>query len=153
LRIDTILFASSSASTRDNEQEHVLAVLVMRLLAGSLESEPRQSYLATYSWTALVAFLVGPAGLTIAAHFLGSDAAANQAIYVLYVDLLKWGLGPAAVCVYISYYLDRHTYSNLPDIDQSARTLGWRLLNCFVFAAATVFALLPALLALLRSSS
>jgi hypothetical protein len=37
---------------------------------------------------------------------------------------------------------------DLPNIDHSSKTLGWRLLNCFVFAAMTLFILLPPLLAL-----
>jgi hypothetical protein len=123
-------------------------ILSIRLVARSLGNDASQSHLVTYCWTALVAFLVGPAGLTIAAHFCGASEIANRPIYLLYDDLLKWGLGPAAVCVYISYYLDRQTYADLPNIDHSSQTLGWRLLNCTIFAAMTLFVLLPPLLAL-----
>jgi len=36
----------------------------------------------------------------------------------------------------------------LPNINHSYSTIGWRLLNCFGFAAITLFLLLPPLLAL-----
>jgi hypothetical protein len=66
----------------------------------------------------------------------------------LFFQMLKWGLGPALVSVYISYYLDRQTCGDLPEIRQSYSTIGWRLLNCFGFAAITVFLLLPPLLSM-----
>ena len=62
--------------------------------------------------------------------------------------MLRWGIGPAIVAVYISYYLDRQTYYDLPSIDRLHSTAGRRLLNCFGFAAATVFLLLPSLLSM-----
>ena len=43
---------------------------------------------------------------------------------------------------------DRQTYYDLPNIDHSYATFGWRLLNCVGFAAMTVFLLLPPLLSL-----
>ncbi|MGY4349560.1 hypothetical protein ACVWXM_006053 [Bradyrhizobium sp. GM7.3] len=67
----------------------------------------------------------------------------------LYFAMLRWGLGPALVTVYISYYLDRQSCSDLPDIDNSMRTVAWRLFNCFGFAATNVFLLLPQLLSLM----
>jgi len=48
--------------------------------------------------------------------------------------------------------LDRQTARDLPDIDHSRATFGWRLLNCFGFAAVSVFLLLllPPLLSLME---
>jgi hypothetical protein len=66
----------------------------------------------------------------------------------VFYSMLKWGLGPALVAVYISYYLDRQTCDDLPDINHSYSTIGWRLLNCIGFATITLFFLLPPLLAL-----
>jgi hypothetical protein len=134
--------------TASNYGLAIIVILLLRLLARSLESDAGQSHLAIYCWTFLVAFLVGPAGLTIAAHFFAPSQIANQPPYLLYYNMLKWGLGPALVCVYVSYYLDRQTYADLPDIVHSFRTLGWRLVNCFGFAATTLVLLLPPLLAL-----
>jgi hypothetical protein len=126
----------------------IIVILLVRLYARSLESEAGHSHLITYCWTGLVAFLVGPAGLTAAIHFFGPTDLANKPIHLLFYELLRWGLGPATVCVYISYYLDRQTYADLPNIDHSSKTFGWRLLNCFAFAAINLFLLLPPLLAL-----
>jgi hypothetical protein len=125
----------------------IIVILLLRFLASSLKSDVGESHLVTYCWTFLVAFLVGPAGLTIAAHFFAPNRA-NEPLYLLYYDMLNWGLGPALVCVYISYYLDRQTYADLPNIVHSFGTLGWRLVNCFGFAATTLFLLLPPLLAI-----
>jgi hypothetical protein len=58
------------------------------------------------------------------------------------------GLGPALVAVYASYYLDRQTFQDLPNIDHSSATLVWRLTNCFGFAGANVFLVLPQLVSL-----
>jgi hypothetical protein len=125
----------------------IVVVLLLRFVASSLERVGGESHLVIYCWTFLVAFLVGPAGLTVAAHIFVSKYA-DVPLYSLYYNMLRWGLGPALVCVYISYYLDRQTYADLPNIVHSVRTLGWRLVNCFGFAATTVFLLLPSLLAL-----
>jgi hypothetical protein len=131
----------------------IIVVLLLRVLATSLAAEATQWHLVTYCWTFVAAFLVGPAGLTCSAYFLApADFIGNQTFVMLYGDILKWGLGPALVCVYISYYLDRQTYADLPDIVHSTRTIGWRLLNCFGFASLTLFLLLPPLLALPASS-
>jgi hypothetical protein len=131
----------------------IIVILLLRLLASSLESEASQSHLITYCWTFVVAFLVGPAGLTIAAHVLASGDIPNMPLYALYYDILKWGLGPALVSVYISYYLDRQTFQDLPNIDHSSKTFGWRLLNCFGFASVTLILLLSPLLSIGDQSS
>jgi hypothetical protein len=125
----------------------IIVILLLRFLVSSLESDIGRSHLVTYCWTFLAAFLVGPAGLTIAAHFFAHNHA-NEPLYLLYYHMLNWGLGPALVCVYISYYLDRQTCADLPNIVHSVGTLGWRLVNCFGFAATTLFVLLPPLLAI-----
>jgi len=117
-------------------------------MVSSLGGGISQSHLITYCWTFLVAFVVGPAGLTVAVHFFGQPLLRLLSYPDLYYRMLRWGLGPAAISVYISYYLDRQTWSDLPDIDRSTRTVWWRLLNCFGLAIGTVFLLLPALLSL-----
>ena len=89
-----------------------------------------------------------PAGLAIAVHFFGLPPLSLMPYPDLYFSMLKWGLGPALVSVYISYYFDRQACSDLPDIDSSVATLWRRLFNCFCFAFATVFLLLPNLLSL-----
>ena len=45
----------------------IIVVLLLRMLASSLGADAGQSHLLTYCWTFAVAFLVGPAGLTVAA--------------------------------------------------------------------------------------
>jgi hypothetical protein len=97
----------------------------------------------------VTALLAGPAGLTVAVLIWGTPEFIKDKTFItLYWDLLKWGPGPGLVCVYISYYLDRQTCSDLPDIVQSPKTIAWRVLNCFAFAALTLLVLLPQLLAL-----
>jgi hypothetical protein len=96
----------------------------------------------------VVALLVGPMGLAVAVLLFGAGPISQMPIYQIYFSVLKWGLGPGLVSVYISYYLDRQTYQDLPNIDHSFRTVGWRLINCLGFATATIFVLLPSLLAL-----
>ena len=124
----------------------IIVVLLLRWMVSSLGADVSQSHLITYCWTFLVSFVVGPAGLTVAVHFFGQPPLNGMPYLELYSKMLKWGLGPALVSVYISYYLERQACSDLPDIDSSAATLWRRLLNCFGFASGTVFLLLPHLM-------
>jgi hypothetical protein len=126
----------------------IVAVLSLRWVSASSGVALHQSHLVTYCWTFFVALLVGPLGLTIAVHYFSLSDIAKLPLLQLYVAMLKWGWGPALVCVYISYYLDRQTYLDLPNIDHSTATIGWRLANCFAFATGTIVLLLPLLLAL-----
>ena len=126
----------------------IVAILLLRSVSGDLGIAIHQSHLITYCWTFIVAFVVGPLGLTIAVHFFSQGPTTLIPLHVLYYNMLKWGSGPALVCVYISYYLDRQTFQDLPNIDHSAATIGWRLANCFGFASITLVVLLPLLLAL-----
>jgi hypothetical protein len=126
----------------------IVIVLLLRWMVNWLGGSVSQSHLITYCWTFLVAFVVGPAGLAGAVYFFGQGGYQGTSYPDLYFTMLRWGLGPALVSVYISYYLDRQTCSDLPDIDSSTATAGRRLLNCFGFAVGTVFLLLPCLLSL-----
>jgi hypothetical protein len=127
----------------------IIAILLLRFVARSLGNGLHQSHLIMYCWTFLVAFVAGPFGLAIAVHYFGSvPRFAGWSFVQVFYEMLKWGLAPALVAVYISYYLDRQTYRDLPDIDHSRATFGWRLVNCFGFAAVSVFLLLPTLLSL-----
>lgn len=121
----------------------IIVVLLFRF-AGAI----RFGHLITYCWTFVVALVTGPFGLSLAVHYFGPKALQDLPFPQLFFEMLKWGLGPALVCVYISYYLDRQTSADLPDINHSPATVGWRLLNCFGFAAVTLFLLLPPLLAM-----
>lgn len=126
----------------------IIVVLLLRWILSALSVDARQSHLITYCWTFLVSFVVGPAGLTVAVHYFGQPALSQLPFADLYFKMLQWGLGPALVSVYVSYYLDRQSCSDLPDIDNSVATLRRRLLNCFAFAIGMVFMMLPNLLSL-----
>ena len=126
----------------------IVVVLLLRWAVSSLGGGVNPSHLTTYCWTFVVAWVVGPAGLAVAVHFFGQGELHGMAYSDLYVLMLRWGLGPALVSVYISYYLDRQAWSDLPDIDRSTATVRWRMLNCFIFATGTVFLLLPNLMSL-----
>jgi hypothetical protein len=124
-------------------------VLLLRLAAHSLGPAVNQTPMVTYCWTFLVAFAAGPFGLALAVHFFGEDASRALPFSELYFRMLRWGLGPALVSVYISYYLDRQSCPELPDIDMSPGKIIWRNLNCLAFSLGVVFLLLPSLLTLL----
>ena len=126
----------------------IIAILLIRFVGQSLGTHFGQSHLITYCWTFAVAFVTGPLGLTVAVHYFGAASFQSKPVLQLFSEMLAWGFGPALVCVYISYYLDRQTWRDLPDIDHSYSTLAWRLLNCLGFAIVTVFLLLPPLLSI-----
>jgi hypothetical protein len=121
----------------------IVVVLLLRMTLNSLRGGFAQSHLTTYCWSFLAAFLVGPLGLTLALHFFGQGIYQTVPLPRLYFETLRWGLGPALVSVYITYYLDKELCEDLPN---NVAALSWRLLNCFGFAAAVVFLLLPPLL-------
>jgi hypothetical protein len=126
----------------------IIAILLIRFVGQSLGTHFGQSHLITYCWTFAVAFVTGPLGLTVAVHYFGAASFQSKPVLQLFSEMLAWGFGPALVCVYISYYLDRQTWRDLPDIDHSYSTFAWRLLNCLGFAIVTVFLLLPPLLSI-----
>ena len=126
----------------------ILVILLLRMAARLMQIDSSHSHLVTYCWTFLVGYVLGPFGLAVAVHFFGEGNLPEMSIGVLYYRMLKWGLGPALVSVYISYYLDRMTFHDLPDINHSSKTLVWRLANSFGFAAVNVLVLLSPLLSL-----
>jgi hypothetical protein len=126
----------------------IIVVLLLRFAAGSMTGDSSQSHLTIYCWTCLTALVVGPCGLTAAVHYFGEGDLPQMHLVSLYYGMLRWGLGPALVTVYISYYLDRQSCDDLPDIDSSVGTVAWRLVNCCGFAATSLFLLLPSLLSL-----
>ena len=126
----------------------IVAVLLLRVVSPYLGLGQHQTHLITYCWTFVIAFVTGPFGLTIAVHLFGPDKFQQMTLLALFYQMLQWGLGPALVAVYISYYLDRQTCHDLPDINHSSATVGWRLLNCIGFAAVMLFLMLPPLLAI-----
>jgi hypothetical protein len=126
----------------------IFLILIFRLAGRSFQLDLNQSHLIIYCWTFLVAFIAGPIGLTLAVHLFGESRFSEMPLHLLYFHMLRWGLGPALVAVYISYYLDRQTCHDLPAVDHSSATSVWRLLNCFGFAAGNVFLLLPPLLSI-----
>jgi hypothetical protein len=126
----------------------IIAVLLLRVVSPYLGLGLHQTHLITYCWTFAIAFVTGPFGLTIAVYLFGPANYHWMTFVQIFYEMLQWGFGPALVAVYISYYLDRQTCHDLPDIDHSSATVGWRLLNCIGFAAITLFLLLPPLLAI-----
>src|SRR5262249_17522388 len=127
----------------------IILILSLRLGARAVGVGGSQSYLVTYCWTFLIALLTGPVVLTILAKYVQPiEPYASMELLEAFFKLLVWGLGPALISVYISYYLDRQTSSDLPNIDHSLSTVGWRLVNSFGFGAVAIFLLLPPLLSI-----
>lgn len=126
----------------------IIAVLLLRVVSPYLGLGLHQTHLITYCWTFAIAFVTGPFGLTIAVYLFGPANYNVMTFVQIFYEMLQWGFGPALVAVYISYYLDRQTCHDLPDIDHSSATVGRRLLNCFGFAAISLFLMLPPLLAI-----
>jgi hypothetical protein len=122
-----------------------VVILLLRSISEQTGIAVSQSHLVTYCWTFFVAFIVGPLGLTVAVHTFGQASLAAMPLPDLYYRMLKWGLGPALVSVYISYYLDRQVCEDLPNIDHTAATFGRRLANCLGFSALAMFLFIPLL--------
>ena len=126
----------------------IVTILLVRYLLSFTGTVLYQTHLDTYCWTFLLAFVVGPLGLTFAVHNFGESRNTVIPIYELYFAMLRWGVGPAFVSVYISYYIDRQTCPDLPNINHSRATIVRRLVNCCLFTSVTLLFLLPPLLAI-----
>lgn len=124
----------------------IIAVLAARLVIWKFVGARHSSYLLTYCWTFLLACLVGPLGLTLAAKFNDVESLRNLSYIATYYELLRWGVGPGLVAVCISYFMDRQISSELPDIDTSA--IVKRIGNATIFAVFTITIQLPLLLTL-----
>jgi hypothetical protein len=129
-------------------------ILILTLRMGARAVGIGTDHLITYCWTFLIALLTGPFILAILAKYLYPiEPYASMPPLALFYKMLVWGLGPALISVYITYYLDRQTSSDMTKIDHSLATVGWRLLNSFCFGAGTVLLLLPSLLTIPRTNA
>ncbi len=127
----------------------ITVVLVIRFIGWASSTRAHVAYLSTYCWTALTAFLVGPVGLALTAKYAFPVARfADTGLLATIASELEWGIGPAIIAVFISYYMDRQTSSTLPDINQSHGSIAWRIVVSLLLALATVVMLLPPLLSL-----
>ena len=126
----------------------ISVILVIRYIAWTSSTRANIVYLWTYCWTGLVAGLVGPLGLAIMVVVYRVPRFADMSFISIFGTELKWGVGPAIIAVFISYYMDRQTSSALPDIDQSRGTVAWRFAVSLSLALATLVLLLPPLLSL-----
>ncbi len=123
-------------------------ILVIRYIAWTSSTRANVAYLWTYCWTGMVAGLVGPLGLAILVVLYRVPRFADMSFISIFGTELKWGVGPAVIAVFISYYMDRQTSSALPDINQSRGTIAWRFAVSLSLALATLVLLLPPLLSL-----
>jgi hypothetical protein len=122
-------------------------ILILSLRMGARAVGIGTDHLVTYCWTFLIALVTGPFVLAILAKYLHPvEPYRSMPPLELFYQMLVWGLGPALISVYITYYLDRQTSSDMAKIDHSLSTVGWRLVNSFCFGAGTVLLLLPSLL-------
>lgn len=132
----------------------VTIILILSLRMGARAVNIGTDHLITYCWTFLIALVTGPVVLAVLAKYLQPfEPFQSMQFLDLFYQMLVWGLGPALISVYITYYLDRQTFSNLPKIDHSFSTVGWRLLNSFAFGAGTVLLLLPSLLNIQKTNA
>jgi hypothetical protein len=126
----------------------ISVILIIRYVGWKSSTKANAAYLSTYCWTALVAGLIGPLGLTILVKLYQLARFADMNLIAIFATELKWGVGPAIIAVFISYYMDRQTSSALPDINQSRGSIGWRFAVSLSLALATIVLLLPPLLSL-----
>jgi hypothetical protein len=114
----------------------IVVVLAVRLAMWRYFEINNQSRLVIYCWTFVLAFLVGPLGLTLAVKLSGHPIAQQLSYPVAYYNMLRWGVGPGLVAVCISYFMDRQLSSDLPNIDSSA--IARRVVITVAFACFTV---------------
>jgi hypothetical protein len=126
----------------------ISVILLIRYIAWTSSATTNVAYLWTYCWTGLVAGLVGPLGLAIMVKLYNVPRFEGMPFISIFGAELKWGVGPAIIAVFISYYMDRQTSSALPDINQSRGTIAWRFAVSLALALATLVLLLPPLLSL-----
>jgi hypothetical protein len=120
----------------------IAVVLLIRFVWWKFEVTPTSSYLVTYCWTALIAFVVGPFCLALVAKYVFPvERFQNLGLLQLFGYELRWGIGPAVITVFISYYMDRLTSAALPDAVRTRGSIAWRVLLSFGIALATLILL------------
>jgi hypothetical protein len=124
----------------------IVAVLTVRLLIWKATETSSQSYLLTYCWTFLLAWVTGALGLTLAAKLNGASSVDSLSYVQTFTKMLQWSIGPGLVAICITYFMDRQLSSDLPDIDKSI--VARRIVNSVIFAVFTIMLQLPPLLAL-----
>jgi hypothetical protein len=124
----------------------ILAVLGVRLAIWRVSGACNQSYLLVYCWTFVLAWLVGPLGLTLVAKYNGAAGVKDLSFGIAYYNMLRWGIGPGLVAVCITYFMDRQLSSDLPNIDTSIVLR--RVVTSFALACFIIVLQLPQLLSL-----
>ena len=128
----------------------ILAVLGVRLLIWEVSGACNHSYLLVYCWTFLLACLVGPFGLALAAKYNDAPQVRDLSFLVAYYNMLRWGIGPGLVAVCITYFMDRQISSELPNIDTSI--VLQRIATSLAFAGFTIVLQLPQLLSIVAAA-
>jgi hypothetical protein len=108
-----------------------------------------QSYLISYCSTFFISLFVGPLVLTMAIELFGPASIKASDFFPLYFGReLLWGIGPGLISVYICYYLDRQTQSDLPDIDRQGGSMIPKIFYSLMFTCGVMLVLLPRLMAI-----
>jgi hypothetical protein len=82
--------------------------------------------------------------LALAIKLIGSSEAAARPFLVSMGRGIRWAIGPALLCVYIAYYMDRQSDPSLPNVGQDGTPSWVRCLYAWLFSMFVVALLLPA---------
>jgi hypothetical protein len=125
----------------------IIAILCFRYLAWQVSPIRTYSLAAFYAWIVLAAIPISTFGVTFAAIVAGDFEYKGHwdQFFAIALRALPWSLGPALICVYINYFLDRHTDSRLPNIDAQSEPLPLRAFYAMLFTLAIMLLTLPSL--------
>jgi hypothetical protein len=125
----------------------ITIVLLIRFFEWRFYTKSNNTFLVTYCWTAIMAFLIGPFCLAVAVKYIFQvQAYANSNFLETFAYELRWGVGPAIISVFISYYMDRERSAALPGVVRTWNSVLWRvLLSLLVALVAIVLLLVPLL--------
>ena len=136
--------------TAANYGAPIVLILLLRTFLSHLHLRSPASYLQRYCWVFLFGLLVGPFWLSVAVEIFGTSQRPFLDLY-FHHDLV-WGIGPGLICVYLYYFLDRQTQSDLPDV-QTQHSIWPKLMNSATFTCVVVLILLPRLMGIIATQS
>ena len=127
----------------------IIGVLLLRNFVWRLNPVNGYSMATTYAWILLFASVLSTVGLSVMIELFNTSSANSSAnssnFFSICQRMLRWSVGPALICLYINYYLDRQTDPCLTEIGRGGDTVGRRVLSAVLFTAFIILLTLPSI--------
>ncbi len=125
----------------------IIGVLALRNFVWRFNPVHGLSQAPTYAWVLLFASILSTVGLSLMVELVRTSSNASSPNSYNFFSVCQrmawWSIGPAFICVYINYYLDRQTDPCLPDIGRVGDTRARRAIAAILFTMFIIVLTLP----------